>query len=274
MTDSLRSGVSIEPPSLVGTAGLRLKEGDSPGDASAKLDKALSRTVTASGRPASARGAARSRPPSAMSRAETLPEAFVSTSPDEAAMSSRATVSQRAKFSSDWIGKPKQPLLGDRTACLPRFEYKSLRDLYHTDGVMQPPKDAPTIYHARMHDMVSRRMEIENMIDDRIMSWHLEGREMQRGALEAKKAGRLELMAKSKQLRPPSAKGRQRSGGTGPAGSMSDAKGSHCISGRPTATVATRGRPQRQLKTSQQMLEEAFGSTGDGNLWSTYSTSR
>jgi hypothetical protein len=86
------------------------------------------------------------------------PQAFISADPEGGAMTSRATVAQRAKFSSDWIGKPKKPLMRDNSGPLPKLQFKNLRDLYQTDGVMQPPKDAPTIYHARMHDMVTKQI--------------------------------------------------------------------------------------------------------------------
>lgn len=40
------------------------------------------------------------------------------------------------------------------------------------------------------------------MIDGMIMSWHLEGRDLQRQKLQEKQMGRLELMDKSCQVQP------------------------------------------------------------------------
>jgi hypothetical protein len=101
-------------------------------------------------------------------------------------------------------------------------------------------------------------VEIEQTIDDKIMAWHLEGRDMQRAALEAKKERRVELMAKSDQLRPISSRGvRRHTKGTendGDGSFISDTSNPRQMrhSGRSGAVA----KPKRLLKTSTQLLEE------------------
>jgi hypothetical protein len=99
---------------------------------------------------------------------------------------------------------------------------------------------------------------MEQTIDDKIMAWHLEGRDMQRTALEAKKEQRVKLMAKSDQLRPISNRGvRRHTKGTANGGDgafISDTSNPRQMrhSGRSGAVA----KPKLLLKTSTQLLEE------------------